>query len=130
MRIHANLNERAARRSFAEPRHRQRPFIVIDHTLPAFGLRIGESDARTFFVRIKRRPGAVNVTLGTAAELTATEARAMALAEIEAARAERAAGPLFRDFADEFMRCQSRRWKPATRASNRTALKNQILPFL
>ena len=95
MRIHANLNERTARRSFAEPRHRRRPLIVIDHTLPAFGLGIGSGDARTFFVRVKRRPGAVNVTLGTAGELTAAEARAMALAEIEAARAERATGPHF-----------------------------------
>ena len=38
-------------------------------------------------------------------------------------------GPLFRDFADEFTRRQSRCWKPATRDSNRTALNNQILPF-
>ena len=71
----------------------------------------------------------LSATLGTADELTATQARAMALAEIEAARAKRAAGPLFRDFADEFTRRQSRRWKPATRDSNRTALNNQILPF-
>ena len=74
-----------------------------------------------------KRP--LSATLGTADELTATQARAMALAEIEAARAKRAAGPLFRDFADEFTRRQSRCWKPATRDSNRTALNNQILPF-
>ena len=73
-----------------------------------------------------KRP--LSATLGTA-ELTATQGRAMALAEIEAARAKRAAGPLFRDFADEFTRRQSRRWKPATRDSNRTALNSQILPF-
>ena len=39
------------------------------------------------------------------------------------------AGPLFRDFAEEFMRRQSRRWKPATGESNRSALDNRVLPF-
>ena len=128
MPIHANIDQRTARRSFAEPSHRQRPLTVIDRTLPAFRLKVAKNDTRTFFVRVKRRPRAIDLTLGTADELTAAEARAMALAEIEAASAERAAGPLFRDFADEFMRRQCRRWKPATRQSNRSALNNQILP--
>ena len=35
----------------------------------------------------------------------------------------------FRDFDEEFVRRQSRRWKPATRESNRFSLNNQILPF-
>ena len=75
MRIHANIGERTLRRKFTEPRHRQRPLMVIDHTLPAFGLKIAADDTRTFFVRLKRRLGAVNVPLGTAADLTAAEAR-------------------------------------------------------
>ena len=129
MRIYANITERTPRRRFNEPKHRQRPLIVIDHTLPAFGLKVAADDSRTFFVRVPRRPGAVNVTLGTVAELTAAEAREKAIAAIEAAKAERETAPLFRDFADEFMRRQVRRWKPATRASNRSALSNHILPF-
>ena len=129
MRIHANINERTVRRKFTEPKHRKRPLTIIDHTLPAFSLKINGDDTRTFFVRVKRRLNADTLRLGTAAELTADEARAMALAEIEAAEAERRTGPLFRDFADEFMRRQGPRWKPATRESNRSALKHHILPF-
>ncbi len=129
MRIHANINERTVRRKFTEPKHRGRPLTIIDHSLPAFSLKINGDDTRTFFVRVKRRLNADTLRLGTAAELTADEARAMALAEIKAAEAERRTGPLFRDFADEFMRRQGRRWKPATRESNRSALKHHILPF-
>ncbi len=129
MRIFANLNERTINRKFAEPRHRKRPLIVLDHTLPAFGLKIAADDSRTFFVRVKRAPSAVNLTLGTTAELTAAQARDRAVAAIDAATAEHKAGPLFQDFADEFMRRQSRRWKPSTRQSNSSVLKNQLLPF-
>ena len=129
MRIFANLNERTVNRSFTDPRHRWRPLIVLDHTLPAFGLKIAGDESRTFFVRVKRELSAVNLTLGTTAELTAAQARAQAVAEIAAATARHKTGTLFRDFADEFLRRQCRRWKPATRQSNRSALKNQLLPF-
>lgn len=129
MRIFANLSERTVNRKFTEPRHRKRPLIVLDHTLPAFGLRIAADDSRTFFVRVKRAPGAVDLTLGATAELTAAQARDRAVAAIEAATAEHNAGPLFQDFADEFMRRQSRRWKPTTRQSNHSVLRNQLLPF-
>ena len=129
MRIHANITERTLRRKFTEPNRRQRPLIVIDHILPAFGFKVAGDDTRTFFVRVPRTLGAVNVTLGTARDLTAAEARKKAVAEIEAARAARKTGPLFRDFAEEFMRRQARRWKPATREGNRSALGNRILPF-
>ena len=78
---------------------------------------------------MKRRLSVHTLRLCTAAELTADEARAMALVEIEAAEAERKTGPLFRHFADEFMRRQGPRWKPTTRESNRSALQNHILPF-
>ena len=129
MRIYANLNERTVRRKFTDPKHRKRPLTIIDHALPAFSLQIVADDTRTFFVRVKRRLSVDKLRLGTAAELTADEARAMALAEIEAAEAERRTGPLFRYFADEFMRRQGPRWKPATRESNRSALRNHIVPF-
>ena len=57
MRIHANINERTVRRKFTEPKHRKRPLTIIDHTLPAFSLRIVADDTRTFFVRVKRWNG-------------------------------------------------------------------------
>ena len=129
MRIFANLNEKTVNRKFTEPRHRQRPLIVLDHTLPAFGLKIAADESRTFFVRVKRELNAVNLALGTAKELTAAQARDRAIAAIEAAKVERETGTLFRDFGGEFLRRQSRRWKPATRQSNGSVLKNQLLPF-
>ena len=52
----------------------------------------------------------------------------MAAAEIEAARAERRTAPIFRDFAEEFMRRQAQRWKPTTRRSNAAALRRHLLP--
>ena len=128
MRVYANINEHTLRRRFNGPRHRRRPLVVHDHTLPGFSLRIGADDTRTFFVRVRRKLNAVSLPLGTAPELTAAEARVRAAAEIEAAKAERRTGPLFRDFADEFMRRQARRWKPATRRSNAAALRGQLLP--
>lgn len=57
------------------------PPAVLDRDLPAFGLRIATDDARTFFVRVARKLGAVNVTLGAAGELTAAEAKTKALAD-------------------------------------------------
>ena len=128
MRIHANITERTLRRTFREPKYRQRPLIVIDHTLPAFGFKAAADDTRTFFVRVPRELGAVDATLGSAENLAA-ETRDKAIAEIETAKAERRTGSLFWDFADELMRRQSRRWKPATRKRNRSALRNRILPF-
>ena len=107
-----------------EPRHRKRLLIVLDHTLPAFGLEIAANESRTFFVRVKRGLNAVNLALGTAKELTAAQARDQAIVAIEAAKVERETGTLFRDFAGEFLRRQSRRWKPATRQSNGSVLKN------
>ena len=128
MRVYANINEHTLRRRFNGPRHRRRPLVVHDHTLPGFSLRIGADDTRTFFVRVRRKLNAVSLPLGTAPELTAAEARVRAAAEIEAAKAERRTGPLFRDFADEFMRRQARRWKPATRRSSAAAVQRQLLP--
>ena len=124
MRIHANINERAVRRKFTEPKHRRRPLTIIDHTLAGFSLRIVADDTRTFFVRVKRRLNVDTLRLGTTVELTADEA----MAEIAAAEAESKTGPLFRYFANEFMRRRGPGWKLATRESNRSALKNHILP--
>ena len=128
MRVYANINEYTLRRRFKGPGHRRRPLVVRDHTLPGFSLTIAADDTRTFSVRVRRKLGVVSLPLGTAAELTAAEARARAAAEIEAAQAERRTGPLFRDFADEFMLRQARRWKPATRRSNAAMLRRHLLP--
>ncbi len=130
MRIYATVNDRTARRSFREQKHRQRPLTVLDHTLPAFGFTVTADDTRTYFVRVVRKLGAANTALGRTTELTAAEAREKAVAEIEAAQVERKAGPLMRDFADEFVRRRAHRWKPSTRKSNLHLLRRYILPPL
>ena len=129
MRIHTTVNDRTVRRPFRGQKHRHRPLTVLDHSLPAFGFMVAADDTRTFFVRVRRKLWATNITLGKTTELTAAEARGKAIAEIEAARAERQTGPLMRDFADEFMRREARRWKPSTRESNRDMLRRYVLPF-
>jgi len=130
MRIYATVNDRTARRCFREQKHRKRPLTVLDHTLPAFGFTVAADDTRTYFVRVVRKLGADNIALGKTTETTADEARAKAVAEIEAAQVERKAGPLMRDFADEFVRRRAHRWKPSTRKSNLHLLKRYILPPL
>ena len=130
MRIYATVNDRTARRRFREQKHRKRPLTVLDHTLPAFGFNIAANDTRTYFVRVVRKLGAANIVLGKTTELTADEAREKAVAEIEAAKIERKAGPLMRDLADEFIRRRASRWKPSTRKSNLHLLRRTILPCL
>ena len=129
MPIHANINERTVRRPFREHVKEKRTLTVFDNDLKGFGLKVPPKGPRTFFVRPARRPGAKDVTLGTADDLTAAEAREKAAAVIEAARTEREHGPLFRDFADEFLRRHARRWKPATRETNRHLVCRYLAPF-
>ena len=129
MRIHATINERTVRRTFKERKPGTRGLTVIDRDLPRFGFKLAKNGTKTFFVRVLRPVGAPMTVLGTADEMTAAEAREKALAAIAAAKAERETGPLFADFADEFMRRQARRWKPSTRENNRLMTRNYLLPF-
>ena len=128
MRIYANITDRTVRRRFREHQHRQRPLTVFDHTLRGFGFQVTADDMRTWFVRVVRKLGPVNIVLGTSADLTAAAARKKAVAAIEAAQADRKTGPLMRVFANEFVRRRAHRWKPATRQSNLYLLRRNILP--
>ncbi len=130
MRIYATVSDRTARRSFREQKRRKRPLTMLDHTLPAFGFTVTADDTGTYFVRAVPKLGAANIALGKTTETTADEARVKAVAEIEAAQVERKAGPLMRDFAEEFIRRRAHRWKPSTRKSNLHLLKHYILPPL
>jgi len=109
MRIHATIDERTVRRSFREHVKDKRPLTVLDKTLRGFALRVSSKGQRTFFVRAARNLGVAETTLGTAVEMTAAQAREKAAAIIEAATAEREHGPVFADFAEDFMRRQGRR---------------------
>ena len=129
MRIHATINERTVRRTFKERKPGSRGLTVIDRDLPQFGFKLAKNGTKTFFVRVSRPVGVPMTVLGTADEITAAEAREKALAAIATAKTERETGPLFADFADEFMRRQARRWKPSTRENNRLMTRNYLLPF-
>ena len=129
MRIHATINERLLRRSFREHTIGRYGLTVIDRDLPAFGLKVAKSGTRTFFVRAVRHLGAKDHVLGTTEALTAAQAREQAVAAIAAAKAERATGPLFAAFVEEFERRHARRWKPSTRASNRHLVERYLVPF-
>ena len=129
MRIHATINERTVRRTFREKKPGRYGLTVIDRDLPQFGFTVGKDGTKTFFVRALRPVGVPKTVLGTADEMTAAEAREKALAAIAAAKTERETGPLFADFADEFMRRQGRRWKPSTRQGNRNMIDRYLKPF-
>ena len=120
---------RILRRTFRERLKDKRGLTVFDKDLRGFGLKISSNGSKTFIARAARKLGIAETVLGTADELTAAEARERATAIIEAARTEREHGPLFRDFADEFMRRQGRRWKPATREGNALLLRRYLVPF-
>ena len=125
MRIHATINERTAQRPFEQRRKSRNGITVIDHDLPAFGLKVAKSGEKFFFVRVKGK----TVRLGTPDEITTEEARAKALATIAKAKGEKDTNPLFADFAADFMRRQGRRWKPSTREGNVLALRRYLMPF-
>ena len=129
MPIHATINERTLRRTFREQVKGKRALTVLDTDLRGFALKVSASGNKTFIVRAARRLGRAETVLGSADELTAAQAREKAAAVIEAAVDEREHGPLFRDFAGEFMRRHARRWKPATREGNALILRRYLVPF-
>ncbi len=129
MRIHATINEWTVRRTFREKKPGRYGLTVIDTDLPQFGFTVAKNGTRTFFVWASRPVGVPKTILGTADEMTAAEARAKAVAAIAAVKAERETGPLFADFAQEFMRRQGRRWKPSTRESNAHLTGRYLVPF-
>ena len=129
IRIHATINERTIRRTFKELKPGSRGLTAIDRDLPRFGFTVAKNGTKTFFVRVLRPVGAPKTILGTADVMTAAEAREKAVAAIAAAKAERETGPVFADFAADFMRGQGRRWKPSTREGNRHLIDRYLLPF-
>ena len=129
MRIHAPINERTVRRTFRERKIRRGGLTVIDRDFPDFGLRVPKNGKRTFIVSIPRQSGPHTLILGTTDEITAAEARKQATAAVRAAGSDGKTGPLFADFAEDFLRRQGRRWKPSTRKGNAHLVARYLLPF-
>ena len=64
----------------------------MDHTLRAISLKIAAADTRTYFVRVVRKLGPINIPLGKTTELTVAEARKKAIAEQAASRIAKVVG--------------------------------------
>ena len=110
-----------------------------DDELPGFGLRVHPSGRRTWFVMFRQRGKQRRVLLGTARQMTATEARRLArekLAEVAldglpTRRTDKVGAkqaPLMRDYAERFWADYARHWKQSTRTRNRGAIDRDILP--
>ncbi len=126
MRIHATINERTLRRTFRKQVKGKNGLTVQDRDLPEFGIEVARDGKNTFFVL---KPGGERHVLGPANAMTAAADREQAAALLEETKAMSEHGPLFADFACEFMRGQGRRWKQSTREGNRHLLRRYILPF-
>lgn len=112
--------------------------IVWDSELPAFGLRLRPTGHKTWIVRYRERGVQRFRTLGTTAEMSAHEARG---AVVDILRGVGLDGLpqkpgrcsedelTFDQFAPDFMRCCSGRWKASTTKRNESALTRDILPF-
>lgn len=122
---------------------RRRPVKTMmefrDSELPGFGLRIHPTGRRTWFVMFRQRGKQRRVSLGTARQTSAKEARRLARAKlVEIAldglptrntdKAGKKQVPLMCDFAERFWSDYARHWKESTRRRNRVAIDRDIVP--
>lgn len=135
MRIQTTINARTAHRPFAKylkngnGRSRATCLTVMDRDVPTFSLKVSGNGTRKYCAHVQRNHRTEDIVLGTTEEITADEARRKALDAIGNAGGELNAGPLFENFAADFLKHQERRWKPATRKYNRYMVKNHLLPW-
>ena len=115
------------------PRRKMRD--VRDAELKGYGVRVMPSGAKRYFIHTQRDGQRIWKTVGDAAALTETEARALARSMLTAFHgggnpdAEAPGETLFETVAEEVFALYGRRWKPRTLEVNRTYLRCQILPF-
>ena len=115
-----------------KPRRKMRD--VRDAELKGFGIRVMPSGTKRYFIHTQRHGQRVWKTVGDAAVLTETEARARAREVLAALRdggesdTEAPGEVLFETVAEEVFALHGRRWKPGTLEVNRIYLRRQILP--
>lgn len=125
--------------NFARRRPAKTMIEFWDSELPGFGLRIHPTGRRTWFVMFRQRSKQRRVSLGTARQISAQEARRLArakLAEIaldglptrKVDKVGKRQAPLMRDFAKRFWADYARHWKESTRRRNRVGIDHDILP--
>ena len=116
-------------------RPRRKVRDVRDAELKGYGVRVMPSGTKRYFVHTQHRGRRVWKTVGDAAVLTESEARAQAKAMLAAIRdcgepdTEAPGETPFETVAGEVFALYGRRWKLRTREVNRTYLRRQILPF-
>ena len=111
-----------------------------DEELPGYGLRVFPSGRKTWFVMLRQRRRQRRISLGHVGEVSATEARRLARAELAKVALDglpvASAGkgrngkpaPTMRKYAKRFWADYARHWKPSTQERNRKAINNDILP--
>ena len=107
---------------------------VRDADLKGYGVRVMPSGTKRYFIHAQHEGRRVWKTVGNAADLTETEARAFARSMLTAFHgggspdAEAPGEILFEAVAEEVFDLYGRRWKQGTLKVNRIYLRRQILP--
>ena len=113
--------------------------ILFDRALPGFGLRIHPSGRKVYIVQARIDGRSRRIVIARHGDMDLAEARRRArdlLARIRAGgdpaeeRRRVRRTPLFRAFAEEYLRRCEPQWKPSGRKTVRTYLKARILPTL
>ena len=97
-----------------------------DEIVPGLALRV-RGPSRSWVVVQKRAGKTTRTTLGSAAQLSRAQARALAAAATNDAAVE-TEPPLFSDFAETFLADSAARWKPATMESNARCVRTRLVP--
>ena len=128
-----DLTPRLARES--RPGHKDT--ILFDKTLPGFGLRIHPSGRKVYIIQARIQGRSRRIVIARHGEMELSEARRRArdmLGRIRAGenpaddiRREKET-PIFREFAEEYLRRCDPLWKPSGRKTVRIYLKARILP--
>ena len=109
---------------------RKTVYEVRDADLRGFGVRVGPSGKKSYFLHSQRDGRRIWKSLGGAETVSADEARSRAAAALSAIRHEHPAGEtLFEAVAEEAFRRYGRRWKAGTLAVNRSNYRSKILPW-
>ena len=109
---------------------RKTSYEVRDADLKGFGVRVGPSGKKSYFLHSQRNGRRIWKILGGAETVSADEARSRAASALSAIRhGTPVGGTLFEDVAEEVFRRYGRRWKTGTLAVNRSNYRSKILPW-
>ena len=109
---------------------RKTAYEVRDGELKGFGVRVGASGKKSYFLHSQCNGRRIWKILGGVETVSADEARSRATAALSAIRHGTPAGETaFEVVAEEVFRRYGRRWKTGTLAVNRINYRSKILPW-